>query len=79
MNKKQLIKPFQDLKQEIEKLRKKHLVQGLVDKFHVEKKYLEGRIEKTVTEEVKKAMQDYIKNAGKISVQEKKERNLNAK
>ena len=55
MNKKQLLKPFQDLKLEIEKLRKKHLVKGLVDKFHVEKKSLEKRIEKTVTDEVKKA------------------------
>lgn len=55
MNKKQLLKSFQDLKQEIEKLRKRHLVQGLVDKFHVEKKSLEKRIEKTVLEEVKKA------------------------
>lgn len=55
MNKKQLLKSFQDLKQEIEKLRKKHLVQGLVDKFHVEKKSLEKRIEKTVLDEVKKA------------------------
>lgn len=55
MNKKQMLKPFQDLKQEIDKLKKKHLVQGLVDKFHVEKKSLEKRIEKTVLEEVKRA------------------------
>ena len=55
MNKKQLLKSFQDLKKEIEILRKKHLVQGLVDKFHTEKRILEKRIEKTVVEEVKKA------------------------
>ncbi len=55
MNKKQLLKSFQDLKKEIEILRKKHLVQGLVDKFHAEKRTLEKRIEKTVVDEVKKA------------------------
>lgn len=55
MNKKQFVKSFQDLKQEIEKLKKRHLVQGLVDKFHVEKKSMEKRIEKTVLDEVKKA------------------------
>ncbi|MFA6235850.1 MAG: hypothetical protein WC635_00875 [Bacteriovorax sp.] len=55
MNKKQLLKSFQDLKLEIEKLKKRHVVQGLVDKFNVEKKSLEKRIEKTVLEEVKKA------------------------
>ena len=55
MNKKQLLQSFQDLKKEIEILRKKHLVQGLVDKFHAEKKVLERRIEKTVIDEVKKA------------------------
>ena len=55
MNKDQLLKPFQDLKQEIEKLRKKHLAQGLVSKFHSEKKALEKRIEKTVVAEMKKA------------------------
>ncbi|MEA9356340.1 hypothetical protein SHI21_09010 [Bacteriovorax sp. PP10] len=55
MNKKQLLKSFQDLKKEIEILRKKHLVQGLVDKFHAEKRVLEKRIEKTVVDEVKKA------------------------
>lgn len=55
MNKKQLLKPFQDLKQEIDKLKKRQVVQGLVDKFNVEKKSLEKRIEKTVLEEVKKA------------------------
>lgn len=55
MDKKQLLKSFQDLKHEIEKLRKKHVVQGLVDKFQVEKKSMEKRIEKTVLEEVKRA------------------------
>jgi membrane-bound lytic murein transglycosylase B len=55
VNKKQLLKSFQDLKQEIEKMRKKHVVQGLVDKFHTERKSLEKKIEKTVSEEVKKA------------------------
>ncbi len=55
MDKKQLLKSFQELKQEIERLRKKHLVQGLVDKFHAEKMILEKRIEKTVSDEVKKA------------------------
>jgi len=55
MDKKQLLKSFQELKHEIEKLRKKHLVQGLVDKFQSEKKNLEKRIEKTVSDEVKKA------------------------
>ena len=33
MNKKQLLKSFQDLKSEIETLRKKHVVQGIVDKL----------------------------------------------
>jgi hypothetical protein len=69
MNKKQLLKSFQDLKTDIESLRKKHLVQGLVDKFHVEKKGLEKRIEKTVIEEVKKAkkfMNDQKKELNKI-------------
>lgn len=69
MNKKQLMKPFQDLKHEIEKLRKKHLVQGLVDKFYVEKKSLEKRIEKTFTEEVSKArkfMNEQKKELNKI-------------
>lgn len=69
MNKKQLLKSFQDLKNEIETLRKKHLVQGLVDKFHVEKKGLEKRIEKTVVEEVKKAkkfMNEQKKELNKI-------------
>ena len=69
MNKKQLLKPFQDLKHEIEKLRKKHLVQGLVDKFHVEKKSLEKRIEKTVSDEMKKAkkfMSEQKKELNKI-------------
>lgn len=55
MNKKQLLKSFQDLKSEIETLRKRHVVQGLVDKFHTEKKSLEKKIEKTVVDEVKKA------------------------
>ena len=69
MNKKQLMKPFQDLKHEIEKLRKKHLVQGLVDKFYVEKKSLEKKIEKTFTEEVSKArkfMNEQKKELNKI-------------
>lgn len=69
MNKKQLLKSFQDLKNEIEKLKKRHLVQGLVDKFHAEKKILEKRIEKTVVEEVKKAkrfMNDQKKELNKI-------------
>jgi predicted nucleic acid-binding Zn ribbon protein len=55
VNKKQLLQSFQDLKKEIEILRKKHLVQGLVDKFYAEKKVLERRIEKTVVDEMKKA------------------------
>ncbi len=69
MNKKQLLKSFQDLKAEIETLRKKHLVQGLVDKFHAEKKVLEKRIEKTVIDEVKKAkkfMSEQKKELNKI-------------
>ena len=69
MNKDQLLKPFQDLKQEIEKLKKKHVVQGLVDKFHSEKKVLEKRIEKTVLTEVKKAkkfMNDQKKELNRI-------------
>lgn len=69
MNKKQLMKSFQDLKSEIETLRKKHLVQGLVDKFHVEKKGLEKRIEKTVIDEMKKAkkfMNDQKRELNKI-------------
>ncbi len=69
MNKKLLLKSFQDLKSEIETLRKKHLVQGLVDKFHIEKKGLEKRIEKTVVEEVKKAkkfMNEQKKELNKI-------------
>lgn len=69
MDKKQLLRPFQDLKREIDKLRKKHLVQGLVDKFHTEKKSLEKRIEKTVSEEMKKAkkfMNDQKKELNKI-------------
>ena len=69
MNKKQLLKPFQDLKHEIEKLRKKHLVQGLVDKFYTEKKSLEKRIEKTVSDEVSKArkfMNEQKKELNKI-------------
>lgn len=55
MNKRQLLKSFQDLKVEIEKLRKKHVVKGLVDRFQSERKTLEKKIEKTVSEEVKKA------------------------
>lgn len=55
MDKKQLLKSFQDLKMEIEKLRKKHLMNGLVTKFQAERKNLEKKIEKTVQEEVKKA------------------------
>lgn len=69
MDRKQLLKPFQDLKHEIEKLKKKHLVQGLVNKFHSEKKSLEKRIEKTVTEEMKKAkkfMNEQKKELNKI-------------
>ena len=69
MDKKQLLKSFQDLKHEIERLRKKHLVQGLVDKFHSEKKSLEKRIEKTVQDEVKKAkkfMNEQKKELNKI-------------
>ena len=69
MNKEQLMKPFQDLKHEIEKLRKKHLEQGLVHKFHSEKNALEKRIEKTVVAEVKKAkkfMNDQKKELNKI-------------
>lgn len=53
-----------------------------IDMMAEQDKYLKdyyGEDRKFTTEEVKKAMQDYIKNAGKISVQEKKERNLNAK
>lgn len=57
MNKDKLLKPFQDLKAEIEKLKNKHLVQGLVDKFHTEKKSLEKKIEKVVVDEVRKAKQ----------------------
>ena len=69
IDKKQLLKSFQDLKHEIERLRKKHLVQGLVDKFHSEKKSLEKRIEKTVQDEVKKAkkfMNEQKKELNKI-------------
>lgn len=69
MDKKQLLKSFQDLKHEIERLRKKHLVQGLVNKFYSEKKSLEKRIEKTVIEEVKKAkkfMNEQKKELNKI-------------
>lgn len=69
MNKKNLLKSFHDLKVEIESLRKRHLVQGLVDKFHVEKKGLEKRIEKTVIDEMKKAkrfMNEQKKELNKI-------------
>ena len=69
MNKKNLLKSFHDLKVEIENLRKRHLVQGLVDKFHVEKKGLEKRIEKTVVDEMKKAkkfMNEQKKELNKI-------------
>jgi hypothetical protein len=69
VNKDQLLKPFQDLKHEIERLKKKHVVQGLVNKFHSEKKVLERRIEKTVLTEVKKAkkfMNDQKKELNKI-------------
>lgn len=69
MNKKNLLKSFHDLKVEIESLRKRHLVQGLVDKFHVEKKGLEKRIEKTVVDEMKKAkkfMNEQKKELNKI-------------
>ncbi len=55
MNKKQLLQSFQELKNEIDKLRSKHIVQGLKDKFISEKKMLEKKIEKTVVEEMKKA------------------------
>lgn len=69
MNKKQLMKPFQDLKLEIEKLKKRHLVQGLVDKFRTEKKSLEKKIERTVSDEMKKAkkfMNEQKKELNKI-------------
>ncbi|MBC7430141.1 MAG: hypothetical protein H7336_16120 [Bacteriovorax sp.] len=69
LNKKQLLKSFQELKSDIESLRKKHLVQGLVDKFHVEKKSLEKKIEKTVIDEMKKAkkfMNEQKKELNKI-------------
>lgn len=72
MNKKQLLKSFQDLKQEIEKLKKKHLVQGLVDKFHVEKKSLEKRIEKTVLDEVKKAKKFMAEQKKELNKMQKK-------
>jgi len=72
MNKKQLLKSFQDLKVEIEKLKKKHLVQGLVDKFHVEKKSLEKRIEKTVLDEVKKAKKFMTEQKKELNKMQKK-------
>lgn len=55
MNKQQLLKPFHDLKKEIEGLKKNKSLHRLVEKFHVEKKSLEKKIEKTVYDEIKKA------------------------
>ena len=55
MDKKQLLKSFQEIKNEIEKFRNKHTVEGLKSKFQAEKKVLEKKIEKTVVQEVNKA------------------------
>ncbi len=55
MDKKQLLKSFQEIKNEIEKFRTKHTVEGLKSKFQNEKKVLEKKIEKTVIAEVSKA------------------------
>lgn len=74
MDKKQLLKSFQDLKVEIEHLRKKHVVKGLVDKFKTERKSLEKKIEKTVSDEVKRAkkfMTEQKKELDKIQKQVK--------
>jgi hypothetical protein len=56
MNKESLLKPFQDLKKEIEGLKKNQALHGIVSKFNNEKKSLENKIEKTVQHEIKKAM-----------------------
>jgi hypothetical protein len=55
MNKQSLLKSFQDLKKEIEGLKKNQALHGIVSKFNAEKKSLEKRIEKTVHAEIKKA------------------------
>lgn len=55
MNKESLLKSFQDIKKEIEGLKKNQALHGLVTKFNSEKKSLEKKIEKTVQLEIKKA------------------------
>lgn len=71
MNKQQLLKPFQDLKKEIEALKKNQAIHGLMDKFQSEKKNLEKKIDKLVQEEIKKAK--------KFLADQKKELNLLSK
>lgn len=71
MDRKQLLKPFQDLKKDIETLKKNKSLHGLVDKFHAEKKLLEKKIEKSVHEEIKKAK--------KFLAEQKKELNIISK
>ncbi len=55
MNKKSLLKPFQDIKKEIETLKKNQALHVIVERFQAEKKVLEKKIEKTVHEEISKA------------------------
>ena len=55
MNKESLLKSFQDIKKEIESLKKNQPLHGLLNKFNSEKKQLEKRIEKTVQAEINKA------------------------
>ncbi len=55
MNKDTLLKPFQDLKKEIDGLKKNQSLHKIVTKFNSEKKQLEKKIEKVVQGEIKKA------------------------
>jgi len=55
MDKKTLLKPFQDIKKEIETLKKNQALHVIVERFHAEKKDLEKKIEKTVQAEISKA------------------------
>jgi len=76
MDRKKLLKPFQDLRKEIENLKKNKALHGLVDKFHAEKKSLENKIEKSVQDEIKKAKKFLDDQKKELNLIQKKVENM---
>lgn len=72
MNKQSLLKSFQELKKEIEGLKKNRALHGIVTKFNSEKKSLEKKIEKVVHIEIKKAKKFLDDQKKELNVLQKK-------